>query len=33
MAAGAVENIFDVLESGKAMESRENVAAEIFINI
>ncbi|CAN1255338.1 U-box domain-containing protein 1 [Linum perenne] len=30
MAAGAVENIISVLESGKTMEARENAAAAIF---
>ena len=30
MAAGAVENIVEVLESGKTMEARENAAAAIF---
>ncbi|TYJ16611.1 hypothetical protein E1A91_A10G266900v1 [Gossypium mustelinum] len=30
MAAGAIKNIVDVLESGKTMEARENAAAAIF---
>ncbi|KAF7816503.1 U-box domain-containing protein 1-like [Senna tora] len=30
MAAGAVDNIVEVLESGKTMEARENAAAAIF---
>ncbi|XP_044508178.1 U-box domain-containing protein 1-like [Mangifera indica] len=30
MAAGALDNIIDVLESGKTMEARENAAAAIF---
>uniref|UniRef100_A0A7N2MER4 RING-type E3 ubiquitin transferase n=1 Tax=Quercus lobata TaxID=97700 RepID=A0A7N2MER4_QUELO len=30
MAAGAINNIVDVLQSGKTMESRENAAAAIF---
>ncbi|KAK7320584.1 hypothetical protein VNO77_30203 [Canavalia gladiata] len=30
MAAGAVDNIVEVLESGKTMEARENAAASIF---
>ncbi|KAF3976785.1 hypothetical protein ACB098_06G139600 [Castanea mollissima] len=30
MAAGAIDNIVDVLQSGKTMESRENAAAAIF---
>ncbi|KAL2549758.1 U-box domain-containing protein 13 [Forsythia ovata] len=30
MAAGAIENIINVLQSGKTMESKENAAAAIF---
>ncbi|XP_062092455.1 U-box domain-containing protein 1-like [Humulus lupulus] len=30
MAAGAIDNVIDVLESGKTMEARENAAAAIF---
>lgn len=30
MAAGAIDSIIDVLESGKTMEARENAAAAIF---
>nr|ABN08450.1 ubiquitin-protein ligase, related [Medicago truncatula] len=30
MAAKAVDNIFEVLESGKTMEARTNVTAEIY---
>ncbi|OMO75951.1 Armadillo [Corchorus olitorius] len=30
MAAGAIDNIVEVLESGKTMEARENAAAAIF---
>ncbi|KAJ7963939.1 RING-type E3 ubiquitin transferase [Quillaja saponaria] len=30
MAAGAVDNIIEVLESGKTMEARENAAAALF---
>ncbi|KAL7253444.1 hypothetical protein ACSBR1_007890 [Camellia fascicularis] len=30
MAAGAIDNIIDVLQSGKTMEARENAAAAIF---